>query len=369
MKLPTVTATTTVTATAIAAGFVGIASASSAHADQATDAGTHGLGSQATIVNGDVVQGWTVSDLKPSADAIPYQVQGALWEATASDEALKGSVIPVVLDLDARAANGQTYPVLYQVATPQGVNPGTLAQGQKTTGKLYFDVTGDKPDGVVYNAGGQELASWVQSQLPQHRPGNAITTGAAGGPAATPTPAASTVSAGSHQTPAEHPPAPAQAGSQGTPIPGSQGTTLPANSPAVPAPGAGPLPPTPANAPAPPAPANNPGPPAPEAGPPPPAPVNAPAPPGPVNVPAAPAPANVPAAPAPANVPASPAPGNVPASPAPGNIPGPPAPEAGPPPTAPATKNPSAPGPAGGPAGLAPTSPQGSAGTPMQPTS
>ena len=45
-------------------------------------------------------------------------------------------------DFNARARNGETYRVLFGAATPQGVNPATIAQGQQTTGKLYFDVTG-----------------------------------------------------------------------------------------------------------------------------------------------------------------------------------------------------------------------------------
>jgi Domain of unknown function (DUF1942) len=30
------------------------------------------------------VQGWTITDLKPSSDSIPYAPQGTLWEATAT---------------------------------------------------------------------------------------------------------------------------------------------------------------------------------------------------------------------------------------------------------------------------------------------
>src|SRR6185369_6090494 len=88
--------------------------------------------------------------------------RGTLWEATATDEAIQGSVTPIVSNLNARAANGDNYRVLFQVATPQGVNPATLAQGQKTTGKVYFDVTGATPDSVVYNAGGRDLLLWLQ---------------------------------------------------------------------------------------------------------------------------------------------------------------------------------------------------------------
>jgi hypothetical protein len=253
LKICTLT-TTTVMATVVTAAFVGIVSPSTAAADQAIDASAHGLGFQATLVNGEVVQGWTVSALKPSTDAIPYPVQGTLWEATATDEAIEGSVIPIVPDLNARTPSGQTYRSLFQVATAQGVNPATLAQGQKTTGKVYFDVTGDQPSGVVYVAAGQDLASWVPSPAPQRRSGSATTTAAASGPVTTPPPAAAPTPAASQQTPASSPATPAPAGSQGTPIPGSQRTPIPASSP-TPAPQASPPPPAPEASPPPPAPA------------------------------------------------------------------------------------------------------------------
>jgi hypothetical protein len=131
-----------------------------AGADEA--AAVHTLGGQAELVNGNVVQGWTIRDLKPSADAIPHSAAGTVWEATASDTAIQGTVIPVVSNLNARARDGETYPVLFAVATPQGVNPATLGQGQTTSGKVYFDVTGAAPDSVTYSAGGNDLIVWVQ---------------------------------------------------------------------------------------------------------------------------------------------------------------------------------------------------------------
>jgi hypothetical protein len=76
---------------------------------------------------------------------------------TATDEALEGSATPIVSNLNARSKSGETYRALFQVATSEGVNPTTLAQGQKTSGKVYFDVTGDGPESVVYNAGGRDL--------------------------------------------------------------------------------------------------------------------------------------------------------------------------------------------------------------------
>lgn len=220
-------------ASVIAAASLGLANQPIASADQAADPGSRQLGSQAALTNGNVVQGWTVSNLQPSKDTIPYAVQGTLWEATASDEAIQGSAIPIVSNFSARSASGATYPVLYQVATPQGVNPASLAQGQKTNGKLYFDITGDKPTSVVYTDGNAATATWTQP---------------AGGPApgggsrvqavTSPAPAATTPKPGATVAPAAvgSQGTPLPAGSQGTPLPtGSQGTPLPADNPNAPA--------------------------------------------------------------------------------------------------------------------------------------
>ncbi|MFW3122675.1 immunogenic protein MPT63, partial [Mycolicibacterium mageritense DSM 44476 = CIP 104973] len=121
---------------------------------------TAALGSQAKLDNNNVVQGWTVTGLKPSTDTIAYDVKGTLWEITATSEALEGSVTPIVSNFNIRSADGHNYRALFQVPTEQGVNPATIAQGEKTTGKVYFDVTGDKPTTVVYNSGGRDLLVW-----------------------------------------------------------------------------------------------------------------------------------------------------------------------------------------------------------------
>ena len=139
-----------------AAAAVAVAGAPAASADTEVK----WLGQPGELVNGTVVQHWTVSHLKPSTDAIPYRPVGTLWEATASDEAIAGSVTPIVSNLNARAKNGDTYRVLFGVATEQGVNPSSLAQGQKTTGKIYFDVTGPSPTSVAMNNGMEDLLIW-----------------------------------------------------------------------------------------------------------------------------------------------------------------------------------------------------------------
>jgi hypothetical protein len=119
----------TALASAAAAAAIGMACAPTAAADDATTT----FGSEAKLVDGAVVQGWNVKDLKPSTDVIPHPVYGTLWEATATDTAIAGTATPIVSNFNARARNGDTYRVLFGAATPQGVNPSTLAQGQQST--------------------------------------------------------------------------------------------------------------------------------------------------------------------------------------------------------------------------------------------
>ncbi len=253
MKLSRITSVLAATATG---GFLGAPLASAEPAEpEATQTGptvqTQTLGSQGKLVDGAVIQGWTITNLKPSSDVIPYPVAGTLWEATATDQAIQGPATPIVSNLNARAADGQTYRSLFGVATAQGVNPSTLAPGQETSGKVYFDITGASPDSVVYNAGGRDLLVWTQppasssSTLPTSYGTGSSPAAAAEAPAtevpegtATEVPAATSSQApeGSQGTPLpEGAPAqpaqgtPAPAGTEGIPQPaGSQGTPLPA---------------------------------------------------------------------------------------------------------------------------------------------
>ncbi|WP_018598802.1 MPT63 family protein [Mycobacterium sp. 155] len=197
------------------AGIIGAAPIALADDSAVT---TTALGNQAKLDNGNVIQGWTVTDLKPSTDTIPYQVHGTLWEVTATNEALQGSVTPIVSNFNTRAADGQNYRALFQVATAQGVNPATIGQGEKTSGKVYFDVTEADPTTVVYNAGGTDLAVWNQPAPAATGGGNTVPLAnhpaeapAAAPGAATPAPAA---------TPAALPAAaPGGAGSHATDLP------------------------------------------------------------------------------------------------------------------------------------------------------
>lgn len=86
---------TTITCAFVAAGAVGFLGAPIALADGPT---TTAIGTPAKLVDaaGNIVQAWTVTNLKTSSDVIPYPVAGTLWEATATDEAIMGGVTPIV---------------------------------------------------------------------------------------------------------------------------------------------------------------------------------------------------------------------------------------------------------------------------------
>jgi hypothetical protein len=150
-----------VVATVATAGAVGITSAPAASADNYPVIQKFGTHEQLVDGAGTIVTGYRVKHLKPSTDVVPWPVQGTLWEAAVSVKAVQGTVTPILTDFNARADDGQTYQML-PVATPQGISPATLGQGGWSHGKLYFDVVGKSPDGVVYNAGGRDLLFWVK---------------------------------------------------------------------------------------------------------------------------------------------------------------------------------------------------------------
>lgn len=170
---------------------------------------------------------WTVTQLQPSRDSIPFQTAGTLWEATATASPVNGGV-PVVPGFAARGG-ADDYPVLWPVPTALGVNPSALPAGGTATGKLYFDVVGPAPTSVVYSSNGHDTAVWVQ---PPPAP--------AGQPSAGSSPAPYSMGAAPAATPKvtapAAPAAPAATGSSGTPLPaasGSSGTPLPAENSAT----------------------------------------------------------------------------------------------------------------------------------------
>ncbi|TLH50306.1 MPT63 family protein, partial [Mycolicibacterium aubagnense] len=145
---------------------------------------TVAFGKDGKLVTGNTVAEWEISNLKPSTDALSEHINGTLWEATAEYSAERGSSQPFVPNLNARAADGENYRVLWGVATGQGINPAGLSEGQESKGKVYFDVTGAAPTSVVYADGDRDLIKWQGTEATGAAPVAAPVRGAA--PAATP---------------------------------------------------------------------------------------------------------------------------------------------------------------------------------------
>lgn len=149
-----------IVAAAAALGMVGVGVPT---ASAAMDTCPHQFGShqRLTDAGGAVVQEWTVTDLRKSTDPAPgYPLAGSLWEATASVHAVSGTVTPIIPNFQAMATSGERYPALWQLSSPAGIPGATIGAGQTSTGKVYFDVTGADPAGVMYLNGPRPVMMW-----------------------------------------------------------------------------------------------------------------------------------------------------------------------------------------------------------------
>lgn len=178
--------TKTAVATAAAAGGIAVASVFAATPASAAP-NIQGFGTSEQLVDGPLVTNYTVSNLQPSNVAIPgYTPKGTLYQADISARSDGGLVTPMVNDFIARGPNGQNYRVIDKVGAPNGLNPAPIAQGNESTGTLYFDVTGAPPNGVVYNDGMQDILMWTSNVEGGAAPGapNSPAPGAPPAPAA-----------------------------------------------------------------------------------------------------------------------------------------------------------------------------------------
>lgn len=156
--------TTTAAKTAVAAGAIAAASVFAAATASATPPTIQGFGTSEKLVDGPMVTAYTVNTLHATNTAIPgYAAKGKLYQADITATADGGTVTPLVSDFNARSAAGQTYRVIDNVPTPNGLSPAPIAQGQQSSGTLYFDVTGQPPNGVVYNDGVQDVLIWTSN--------------------------------------------------------------------------------------------------------------------------------------------------------------------------------------------------------------
>lgn len=154
---------TTMAVAAIAAMLMGMIGIAVTPAASAAYPVVGKLGSTLTMTDsvGQVVLSWTVSGLNPSSDPTPdYTVAGKLWEATATVNAISGSVTPAISQFNAVAPNQAAYRVLWFVVSPTNICGATIPQGAQATGKIHFDVTGPSPSMVTMNNGMEDLLVW-----------------------------------------------------------------------------------------------------------------------------------------------------------------------------------------------------------------
>jgi hypothetical protein len=147
-----------------------------------------GFGTTESLVDGQMVTAYTVSNLEPSSSSIPgYTPKGTLYQADITAKADRGLVTPMVQDFSARGPNGQMYQLIDK--GPSGLNPAPIPQGNESRGTLYFDVTGAPPNGVVYNDGLQDILIWTSNVPGTSAPGE---TNSSPVPGALPSPSAHT---------------------------------------------------------------------------------------------------------------------------------------------------------------------------------
>ena len=146
-----------------------LVAASVAAMTTATAAATDSIkvfGQQQTIddvATGGPLIGYTVDGLGPSSDVVPYPVAGRLYAADVTVNAFGTWATPVIPRLNARAQNGQGYPSLSNVFTPQSLQGNAVPPGGSSSGKVYFDVVGVDPNSVVYNDGIRDILAWIPS--------------------------------------------------------------------------------------------------------------------------------------------------------------------------------------------------------------
>lgn len=128
----------------------------------AADPGTAGFGIAQQLADAKSVVMYTIDDLRRSADSMNLPLAGQLYESGATVIAVRGTTIPAFAYFTARGEDGRDYRALFAVGASQSLSGRPLAQGEQSTGKLYFDVTGSAPTRVVYNDTVQDRLVWQQ---------------------------------------------------------------------------------------------------------------------------------------------------------------------------------------------------------------
>lgn len=151
--------TTTLKAALCAAGIAG----ASIFTAGTAGANVQNFGATEQAVDGPLITDYTVTNLRPSDVVIPgFQPAGQLYQADVTAKSDAGTVQPQISRFMARAFNGTVYPVVNKGPVPNGLDPSPIDQGQQTSGELYFDVTGQRPVGVVYTDKEDDFLVWTR---------------------------------------------------------------------------------------------------------------------------------------------------------------------------------------------------------------
>lgn len=120
------------------------------------------FGDQARVIdnNGNSLIGYTVTDLGPSSDPVGHD--GQLYSATLTVRTFGVPADPMIGNFNARAESGEGYRAL--VDAPGAMGNQQVPAGTTSTGKLYFDVTGDVPNSVVLSDFLRDIIAWVPGE-------------------------------------------------------------------------------------------------------------------------------------------------------------------------------------------------------------
>ena len=136
---------------------VGIGAATAAPA-WATD-NIKPMGDQIRIKDymGNNLIGYTVTDFGPSSADVAHD--GQLYSATLTVQAYGAPANPAIVMFNARAESGEGYRAILE--GPDAITAASVPANSTSSGKLYFDVTGDTPNSVVVNDGMRDIFAWI----------------------------------------------------------------------------------------------------------------------------------------------------------------------------------------------------------------
>ena len=214
MKITAITAA--LAATVAASGAVGIIGAPIAFAETWPPRQSD---PQGKLINGDVVQAWTISDLKPSTDVIPHQLNGTLWEATATDRSHPGFCASDRFEPQRPYPERPDIPGLFGVATAAGRQPGDpRRRARRPPERCTSTSPVTSPTASCTTPAAEDLLVWVQPPPSAPRPDRHPVDAVPRSPAAparrrptTTTPTPAPAAAESTATPTRRPPPPANA--------------------------------------------------------------------------------------------------------------------------------------------------------------